>query len=189
LITSDGSLSNNGRHITFTSTDLGLIKIFREGLDLNVKIGTKSSGFKSSKIQYRIQFGNKSLHEYLISIGITPRKSLILSNIKIPEEYFWDFLRGCIDGDGNISVTKHPESTHFQLRVRLASGSESFLKYIKKSILENSNVQGGSIRKDLDCFSLNFGKSDGLTILKKMYKNPGKWYLSRKKEIVDQILS
>ena len=29
-----------------------------------------------------------------------PRKSLTMGKLKIPNKYFFDFLRGCFDGDG-----------------------------------------------------------------------------------------
>ena len=49
LLTTDGNLSKDGRHITFTSKDIQLVKTFKKYLNLtDVKIGTKTSGTTSS---------------------------------------------------------------------------------------------------------------------------------------------
>jgi hypothetical protein len=37
-------------------------------------------------------------------IGLTPAKSLTLGPLSVPDEYFADFFRGCIDGDGTMLV-------------------------------------------------------------------------------------
>ncbi len=100
LIASDGCLSRDGRHIDFTSKDLDQIHNFQECLNTNVKIGKKLSGYKNHIPYYRIQLTDSNFHSFLYSIGIMPAKSKILSNIKIPDQYFFDFLRGCLDGDG-----------------------------------------------------------------------------------------
>jgi hypothetical protein len=57
LITTDGNLSSDGRHITFVSKDIGLIKTFRLCLGLNNRITPKKSGY-SNKIYNKIQFSN-----------------------------------------------------------------------------------------------------------------------------------
>ncbi|KKQ97202.1 hypothetical protein A3E15_01705 [Candidatus Woesebacteria bacterium RIFCSPHIGHO2_12_FULL_42_9] len=44
LITTDGSLSKNGRHIDFTSKDYDLIKTFAKILKLKNKVGSKYRG-------------------------------------------------------------------------------------------------------------------------------------------------
>ena len=38
---------------------------------------------------------------------MTPEKSLTLGPLAIPDEYFPDFFRGCIDGDGSIFAPEH----------------------------------------------------------------------------------
>jgi hypothetical protein len=60
-------------------------------------------GGKGSRC-YRIQWGDRRFREWLIGIGLSPAKSLILGPLLIPDVYFPDFFRGCIDGDGSIVV-------------------------------------------------------------------------------------
>jgi hypothetical protein len=101
LLTTDGNLSLDGRHFDFTSKDVQLVKTFRDCMGLlNVKIGAKVSG-SSGKTYPRIQFSNVRLYKWLLEIGLMPNKSKKLGAIKIPDEYFFDFLRGHFDGDGS----------------------------------------------------------------------------------------
>jgi hypothetical protein len=44
------------------------------------------------------------LYDALLTIGLTPAKSLTLGPLAIPDDYFPDFFRGCIDGDGSVLV-------------------------------------------------------------------------------------
>jgi len=58
LLTTDGNLSKDGRHIDFTSKEQKLIATFKNCLNLQNKIGKKIGGFKVPTIAYRVQFGN-----------------------------------------------------------------------------------------------------------------------------------
>jgi len=40
----------------------------------------------------------------LINLGVIPRKTYNLGEIKIPDEYFADFARGFFDGDGTVYI-------------------------------------------------------------------------------------
>ncbi|MCX6743614.1 MAG: hypothetical protein NT116_05255, partial [Candidatus Parcubacteria bacterium] len=97
LITTDGNLSPDGRHLHFTSKDLELAALFKKILGLTNKIGKKSRGGDEEKKYYVVQFGDINFYRFLLSIGLMPNKSKILGSLKIPDRYFKDFLRGCID--------------------------------------------------------------------------------------------
>lgn len=141
LITSDGSLSIDGRHINFTSTDFDLIQLFCEYLGLKNKIGIKTGQYAGSKTCYVVQFGDVLFYRWLLVVGLMPNKSKVINKLLIPKEYFYDFLRGCIDGDGSIGAFVHPESRHLQLRVRLVSASGPFLEWVR-SITRTDQIKG-----------------------------------------------
>src|SRR3989344_1036593 len=101
LLTTDGNLSPDGRHITLVSNDKEQIITFRRCLGLNNKISNNMSG-TSKRLGFRIQFGDVNFYKFLLSIGLMPNKSKILGEIKIPDKYFFDFLRGHFDGDGTF---------------------------------------------------------------------------------------
>src|SRR3989338_7561152 len=88
LIVTDGNLSKDGRHIIFVSKDKQQISTFKECLGLRNKIGRRASGFTGEKIYYHVQFGDVLLYRWLLSIGLTPKKSRTIGAIKIPNRYF-----------------------------------------------------------------------------------------------------
>ena len=70
----------------------------------------------------------------MIAIGLTPRKSFIIGALKIPDEYFSDFVRGCIDCDGTVLVytdrshaARDASYVYTRLYVSLVSASRPFL--------------------------------------------------------------
>ena len=101
LLTTDGSLSSDRRHISFTSQDIELITHVKTILRKKNKIGF-TRNFRSEA--YRIQICDVQMYDWLLSIGLMPKKSLIIGKIKIPNKYFIDFLRGHLDGDGSITI-------------------------------------------------------------------------------------
>ena len=180
LITTDGNLSPDGRHLNFTSKDLELAALFKKILGLTNKIGKKSRGGDEEKKYYVVQFGDINFYRFLLSIGLMPNKSKILSSLKIPDKYFKDFLRGCIDGDGNIHHFKHPESQFLQLRVRITSASKPFLTWLKNKSNKNIKLKGGWIEKSKGANILCYGSRDSLKLLKIIYKDKTSPYLRRK---------
>src|SRR5262245_26965983 len=99
LMVTDGNLSSDGRHLELTSKDEDQLIAFMKCLDISVKIGYKTSGYTGKKTAH-IQFGDVNFYKFLLSIGLMPNKTKVLGSIKVPDEYFFDFLRGHFDGDG-----------------------------------------------------------------------------------------
>lgn len=171
LITTDGNLSPDGRHINFTSKDKALAESFRDCLGLNNKIGKKSRGGSEEKKYFVVQFGDKNFYEFLLGIGLMPAKSKIIKSVEIPRTFFADFLRGCIDGDGNIEYHKHPESKHLQLRTRIYSASPDFLHWLKSKVSELLGIETGWIKSERNSSvsALNYAKADSLKLLQFVY--------------------
>ena len=180
LLTSDGNLSSDGRHINLTSKDLENIMNFRKCLNITNKIGRKARGEDQEKKYYLVQFGDINFYEFLNSIGITKAKSKTIKKVNVPAEFFRDFFRGFIDGDGSITLFRHPESKHMQVKLSLASASIEFLIWMKEMILTQFVITGGWISSDKGCYSLTYGKSDALKIIKFMYHKDARYFLKRK---------
>ncbi|HAQ02449.1 hypothetical protein A2467_00895 [Candidatus Nomurabacteria bacterium RIFOXYC2_FULL_36_8] len=189
VIATDGNLSPDLRHIHITSKDEEMLLNCKKCLGINNLIGKKARGGSKDKKYYVLQFGDKNFFEFLLSIGITPKKSKTINELKIPKEYFKDFLRGCIDGDGSITISKHKESKHPQYKVRLCSASKLFLEWILKSCIELFEVKGGSIclPKESSVYTLTFAKEDSIKVLQFIYKGKNT-SLSRKRNIAFKIL-
>lgn len=191
LITTDGNLSGDKRHINMTSKDEEMILNFKKCLNLKNKIGRKARGGSKIRKYFVVQFGDRNFYDFLLSIGLTPAKSKTLGSLKIPIEYFQDFLRGCIDGDGNIDIHKHPESRHLQLRIRIYSASPPFLEWIKGEVAKNFGIKKGWIEIKNDGRSahvLSYGKADSIKILKLMYYEKSITYLKRKYLKAEQFM-
>src|SRR3989338_600842 len=190
IITTDGNLSPDGRHINITSKDLEMVQNVKDILHLSNTFSRKARGGSTDKKYYVLQFGSKNFYAFLLSIGLTPAKSKTIRKVQVPDKFFSDFLRGCIDGDGSINESRHPESKHAQLRLSLTSASRTFLEWMLKNVRRIYNIRGGLITK-LDKKStqiLRFGKSDSIQILKAMYANSRRYALQRKLAVAEKYL-
>lgn len=100
--------------------------------------------------------------KWLISNNCTPNKSLTIQLPIIPDQYFFDFLRGVIDGDGCIHIGKQP--THAIVRkfsVFFVSASKHFVSTIhdKLSSFEISSSIHISRATQLPCSQLVQGRA------------------------------
>lgn len=189
IIATDGNLSPDGRHINITSKDEEMVQIVKKLLRLENKIGRKARGYSNDKKYFVFQFGDINFYEFLLSIGLMPAKSKVLNAVDIPSLFFRDFLRGCIDGDGNIGISRHPESRLPQLRVRLASASPDFLVWIHQTIRRECDVRGGYTYHDRrkSVYTLSFGKADSMKIIKSMYYEKSLPSLKRKRSVASKM--
>lgn len=186
LLASDGNLSPDGRHICFTSKDYELAVIFRSCLKIENIIGKKSSGAGKKKIYNIMQFSDVNFYNFLLSIGLTPKKSLTIGKLKIPRKYFYHFLRGCFDGDGNICEYKHPQSKFLQLKMRIFSGSKKFLDWLKRETTKNGIVGHFNIARGV-CI-LEYSKTDSVKLIDLIYKENNGILLGRKYDIAKKYL-
>ena len=62
LLTTDGSLSKDGRHISLVSKDLEQLTNFAKILNLNNKISPHTSSYNPFGSYYHIQFGDVTLY-------------------------------------------------------------------------------------------------------------------------------
>lgn len=167
LITSDGCLSSDGRHIDITSNDQDLLQTIKGQLGLISKVCIKNK--KMQKKAYRIQIANKGFYEFLLSIGLMKKKSLILGALNIPNQFFIDFLRGEIDGDGCIRHWIHPSNNREQWSLRIYSGSGVFIEWLKKTAEVVLKIRGKIHKKDGSVWVLKYGKMAAQEIARSCY--------------------
>src|SRR5688572_14308333 len=139
LMATDGSLSIDGRHLNLTSNDLEQLETFKKCLGLTTKISWKQSGRKGEdRWGSQIQFGDVTLYRWFLSVGITPQKTFTLGEIKVPDRYFFDFLRGEFDGDGSSHAywdTRWRSSV--SLYIKFYCASKPHLVWINKKIKQH----------------------------------------------------
>lgn len=189
LIVSDGSLSNDGRHISFTSKDEQQIKNFMDCLGLKVKIGKKISGYKQ-KVQANVQFGDVLFFEFLQSIGLTPNKSKTIGEIRIPSQYFFDFLRGAFDGDGSFHSYYDPRwKSSFMFYTIFVSASKEHIDWMRGEVFEKLKVKGHVTHStNAKVYQLKYAKKDSSKILKSMYYSNTVVCLERKRQKIKKAL-
>lgn len=193
LLATDGCLVGDRRHLALTSSDVDLLETFRTLIGRpNAKIRHKTSAWGSA---CDVQFGDVALWRFLEDAGLTPRKSLTLGELRVPDQFFFDCARGLLDGDGSISNFWHlptrrpyPAYRYERLMVKFHSASRSHVDWLRGAIVRIAGV-GGHItanraqgRSNL-VYVLTYGKHASIALLKEMYRDPFSPRLQRKYEI------
>lgn len=189
LLATDGNLSKDGRHLSLTSRDNEQLLNFMKCLGIKVKIGSKVSGYTGKQITH-IQFGDVNFYKFLLGIGFMPAKTKIISKIKIPHKYFFDFLRGHFDGDGTFySYWDQRWHSSFMFYTVFMSASKSHIEWIDGQVRKLIRVQGRITQSgDKSVYYLRYAKASSLKLLPKMYYSDNITCLSRKFEKIKKAL-
>ncbi|HBD25201.1 MAG: hypothetical protein A2566_01235 [Candidatus Zambryskibacteria bacterium RIFOXYD1_FULL_40_13] len=189
LLATDGCLSPDGRHITLTSKDLDQLETFMKCVGIKNKIGLTTGQFGRSA--FKVQFGDILFVKFLESIGLSQAKSLVLGKIDLPPEYFFDFLRGCFDGDGcSYSYWDPRWRSSFMFYVGFSSGSLSFIKWIREEVKNRLSITGHitSAKKKNTYYQLKYAKYEGIKLVRELYKKKSSVCLKRKKLKINESL-
>jgi hypothetical protein len=195
LIATDGCLSGDGRHLIFVSKDIEQINNLKKCLGLKVKIGVHKSGRKNeTRTYHRLQWGDVVLYDFLLTIGLTPKKSLTLGALSIPDEYFFDFLRGSCDGDGSFYSYYDPRwRSSYMFYLNFTSASAAHIKWLRDTLQRLIQVFGHiaksketAIRREIS--TLRYAKRETLLILREMYANQKEVHLFRKRLKIERAL-
>ncbi|MBI2639462.1 MAG: hypothetical protein HYW90_01030 [Candidatus Sungbacteria bacterium] len=172
------------------SSDVELLNTFKNCLNINNRIGRTQNG---KTISYRVQFGSIQFYNWLKKIGLFPAKSYTIGEIDIPDKFFRDYLRGCIDGDGNIctykdlyNVYKGRKYVTQRLFIKIVSASKKHIVWLRNKITA-LNGSNGAIIKDspadkqrVPMWILKFAKKESLRLLSWIYYQPDIPCLERK---------
>jgi len=190
LLTTDGNLSSDRRHINFTSKDAESVNSFKKCLGLSNKIGRKSRGGEKIKKYYVIQFGDVNFYKFLLDIGLMPNKSKNLAEIIIPDKYFFDFLRSHFDGDGTFYSYWDPRwKSSFMFYTVFISASKNHILWLQNSIYKKLKIHGHITKSALNsCYNLKYAKAESLKLLPKMYYTNKVVCLSRKRIKIEGVL-
>ncbi len=190
LIVTDGCLYNDSRHITFVSKDIEQIENYMKCLAIETTVGQVVSGHAQT-IAYRVQFGDVLFHTFLRKIGIHPAKSKTIGAVNIPLQYFFDYVRGCFDGDGSFYSYWDPrwKSSHM-FYVQFVSASKEHIDWLQKTLKDSVGVHGYvSTSEKSSVVQLRYAKKEGLEIIQKMYYSPDVVCLKRKRDKIRKALA
>jgi hypothetical protein len=138
LLATDGC-QTDGRHLAFPSADRELVEILLRCLGKTNKITPERT--RTGGVVYRTQIGDVLLCKWLLTIGVTPRKSLTLGPLSVPDEYILECVRGLMDGDGDITNFTHaatkktyPEYRYERIVLGFNSASRAHLEWLREKL-------------------------------------------------------
>lgn len=181
-IASDGCIRPNKYELKIKSIDYELLEHAQQLLKTNFPIKKE----KNTNC-YSFSVYSKKIVSDLQMLGITPKKSCTLKFPKVPDDFFWDFLRGEIDGDGCVFP---PKENSISIGMNIV-GSKFFLMELKNKLIKKINCKPYAL--NYNCKSKNnctlpiYCKS-AYDVLYFVYKNE-KYGLSRKKNLALKVLS
>jgi hypothetical protein len=198
LIATDGNLATIGHGITITSKDVDLLECVRRCLALSNRVGWSSGGLGGGT--YRLQWRSRVFYDWLVGIGLTPRKSLTIGPLGVPDAYFPDFFRGGIDGDGTVLVytdryhaTKKASYVYTRLYVSLVSASRPFVDWVRATIYRLLGLDGDihvkwTRGRRRPVWILRYSKKASVRLLSWMYYAPDVPCLARKRATAEPFI-
>lgn len=108
FLAADGHISSTKWYFTLhqAGQDRFHVDELRKFISEKIKLQTYNN--PSGNEVWQIMVGNKNIHKFLVSQGLTPKKSRTLEYLG---EFTGHFIRGVYDGDGSCSTNKIPKIT------------------------------------------------------------------------------
>src|SRR5882724_4067507 len=178
LIATDGNLSKKPGRVAIMSNDTDLLDLVRRRLKLNANIRPHRGGYGTRC--HHLAWSDRRFYDWLVDLGLTPAKSLTLGPLAVPDDYFADFVRGCIDGDGSIvsytdryNTFKNASYVYTRLYVSIVSASFPFIEWLRARVQPLANVVGHvDVRRSggrHDVWRLRYAKGESLALLRWIY--------------------
>ncbi len=175
FIVADGCLvehKNGYNCLNITNKNKSILENILKIMNSSHKISVKSRGHGSNLEYFQMQIRDRTIYDDLLKLGLTPRKSKTIRMPNIPSEFFGDFVRGCFDGDGTVTVWQDPRWKHpWQMRARFFSGSLNFLNDMQKSLRERFGLTKGSIQQLRRVYVLCYSIADCVKLYILIYNN------------------
>lgn len=175
LLASDGCITGHSIVLQLQERDKYILELFAKAGGKLLKVNSYHN-FKYNLTEYYVKFKNLEIEEYLISLGITPRKS---DTLDYKGEINWEFFRGYFDGDG--SVFKETRSN--RLRVTVVCKSEKMVNLLSNFLKEEGIHHTITYYKAKDLYCINICKqSEIFKMYNRLYDGKDLIYFTRKKE-------
>lgn len=184
----DGYIINNKSNrnyelgIELNIKDIQVLKDFNKALGNVHKIQEKYNekefnGYKYNTHSCILRVYSKHIVDDLIKLNILPNKTYKKEYPKC-DKYFYDFLRGFLDGDGSIYKSKNV------LYVKFTNSNYNFLKYIKNTVENNIKINMSIYKENDNKYNLCVTKKeDCKKLLEKLYEDKNCQKLNRKYEL------
>lgn len=119
--------------ISLQEKDVEILYAMKNDMNFDGKILYRKKRNKNWQATYSIQISSNKMANDLISLGVTPRKSLNLEYPtinQIPEIFMRDYIRGLFDGDGCITSGLNKGKINFRFFIVGALGTCDGVKNI-----------------------------------------------------------
>lgn len=192
LLATDGCLITRGRrHISFDSGDEALVRTYLACLGRPSTL-YRALPTKAGRMRYKAQFSDVRFYRWLETVGLMPRKSLVLGAIAVPDRHFSALLRGLFEGDGHIqnfthrpTIVRYPDYQFERLWVCFNSASRPHLEWIRDQVARLLLLQGlieqlPRVAGRHDFFRLKYGNRASVPLLRAMYPRADVPKLDRK---------
>lgn len=189
LIATDGNLSPNHRAVRLVSADRDLLETFKRCIPRAGRIGRHGPN------AWHTTVSSVAFYRWLEGIGLTPKKSLTMGALAVPDDLLIDLTRGLMDGDGSIrnyvhhpggNVRRYPEYRYERLELIFHSASRSHLTWLQcalqKAFAVSGSIAGSQVTsaRPHPMYRLKYGKTDSTSLLTLMYRVPSSPRLERK---------
>ena len=189
----DGTMYKNKRgscYIGFCSTEKELIETTKAVMRVSNRIEEYQPDKPNHQKRYTLQIGSKRIYGRLLQLGFTANKSLTLRFPEAPNEFLADFLRGFMDGDGNVMADLVKRRDRAKptgvLCLRLTSGSEVFLEQLRQQLNKVFGVGIGSLMKRRENhYLLQYSTRATRHLYQLMYPSSTVPHLKRKREKIE----
>lgn len=192
----DGCVYKNGPNTyacQISSCDIDWLNKIKNLIGTNLKLHQFKANY------YGIRITRNEIANWFIVHGCTPQKTYNITLPYIPDIYFKDFVRGCIDGDGSLG--EYYSNKNIKHSCQIISASKNFLEQLQiklKSFLihttitnrgkQNSEINGKQIIAKTNSYSLNAYGTNCFKLLQFAYYNNHSISLERKKIIANKII-
>ena len=169
-IFADGNIAWNPKksYRTLTITAAERDKAHLEIIRLTLH-STKELLYSSLTRSYRLVVTNRNICIDLMKLGVMPNKSLSVKFPTVPKKFLNDFIRGIIDGDGNVRYVNRKRSPYFEITI--SSGSKTFCDALAEKISSIPRIDAHVRRIKNNLFVIQYSCQRGLRLAKWIYKD------------------
>lgn len=184
MLYADGSVRESRNEIALDIKDKDVIEKFKTYVGRDNQVRTVNRKYKDGiYTSYAYSFSDAKTKQNLIKLGCVPKKTTLAecpNENQVPTQWFKDFLRGLVDGDGYFQYD--PSQRKYRLMV---VGTEALCKGLANRL----QIEGQRVFKQTtsNAWYYEIGrKIDVEKILTEMYEN-ATIFLDRKKERYEDI--
>lgn len=195
------SKKDKARRVSIDSKDVSWLNAIASLIDPNLKT-------RETQGAYRLDINSTELCEWLYKWNCGMRKSLTVTLPNIPTQYFADFIRGCVDGDGSISQCKYEKNKNnktYQYTATtcyICGSSKLFMKALSNRLNEfnfkhsfitinqsNSTINGRAIIAKNPIYRISFSGKKAISFLQWCYYPGNKLSMQRKQLLINNFTS